>query len=193
VVVNGRSLGQVGGTGVRIVGLQPGATYRFQVTEGGRAYTEEVSFSAPAAVTPRGDGWFSLTNALTGTTAGLYGARAADRTPVVLNEATGAVNEQWRFETVTGGVRLVSRATGKCVTPLGGAAVAGAPLTQAACSADPAQVFTVSTGSDGMTLASAADGDLVVGVGSRRYGEQSVLVLQERAQVRHQAWSALPV
>ncbi len=192
IVVNGRNLGQVGGTGVRIVGLQPGATYRFQVTAAGRPYTEEVSFSAPAAVTPRGDGWFSLTNALTGTTAGLYGARAADRTPVVLNEATGAVNEQWRFETVTGGVRLVSRATGKCVTPLGGA-VAGAPLTQAACSADRAQVFTVSTGPDGMTLAGAADGDLVVGVGSRRYGEQSVLVLQERAQVRHQAWAARPV
>ena len=190
IVVNGRSLGQVSGTGVRIVGLRPGTTYRLQVTGDGRPYTEEVSFSAPAAVTPRGDAWFSLSNTLTGTTAGLYGARSADRTPVVLDEATGAANEQWRFETVTGGVRLVSRATGKCVTPLGGA-VAGAPLTQAACSADRAQVFTVSTGPDGLTL-TAAGGDLVVGVGSRRFGERSVLVLQERAEVRHQAWTALP-
>ena len=192
VVVDGRTLGQVAGTGVRIVGLRAGTTYRFQITVADRPYTEEVSVTTPAAVTPRADGWFSLTNALTGTSAGLYGARTADRTPVVLNEATGAANEQWRFETVAGGVRLVSRATGKCVTPVGGAAVAGTPLIQSACSGDRAQVFAISTSPGGTTLASAADGDLVVGVGSRRYGEQSVLVLQERAAVRHQAWTVRP-
>lgn len=192
VVVDGRTLGQVAGTGVRIVGLRPGTAYRFQVTVANRPYTEEVTVTTPAAVTPTADGWFSLGNALTGTSAGLYGGRTADRTPIVLNEATGAANEQWRFETVTGGVRLVSRATGKCVTPAGGAAVAGAPLIQSACSADRAQVFAISTGPGGTTVASAADGDLVVGVGSRRYGEQSVLVLQERAQVRHQVWTVRP-
>ena len=126
---------------------------------------------------------------MTGTTADLYGARAADRTPLVLHEATGAASEQWRFEEVDGGVRLVSRATGKCVTPLGGQAAAGVPLTQGACSTDRAQVFKVSTGPAGLTITSA-DGGLVVGLGSQRYGGQSVLVLQVPEQVRHQAWVA---
>jgi hypothetical protein len=193
VVVNGRTLGQVAGTGVRIVGLRPGTAYLFSVTAGGQPYTDEVSLTTAAAVTPRGEAWVALTNALTGTTADLYGARAADRTPLVLHEATGAASEQWRFEAVDGGVRLVSRATGKCVTPLGGEAVAGVPLTQSACSADRAQVFQVSTGPAGLTLTSAAsDGGLVVGLGSQRYGGQSVLVLQNRDQVRHQAWVARP-
>jgi hypothetical protein len=190
VVVNGRTLGQVAGTGVRIVGLTPGTAYRFAVTAGGQPYTDEVTLTTAAAVTPRGESWFSLSNALTGTTADLYGARTADRTPLVLHEATGAASEQWRFETVDGGVRLVSRATGKCVTPLGGKAVPGVPLTQAACSADRAQVFQVATGPAGLTLTSAAADGLVVGVGSQRYGAQSLLVLQAREQVRHQAWVA---
>lgn len=193
VVVNGRALGQVAGTGVRLVGLRPGAAYRFQVTAGGQPYTKEVALTTDAAVTPRGTGWFALSNALTGTTADLYGARAADRTPLVLHEAAGTASEQWRFEAVDGGVRLVSRATGKCVTPLGGEAVAGVPLTQRACSTDRAQVFKVSTTATGLTLTSAAaDGGLVVGLGSQRYGGQSVLVLQQREQVRHQAWVATP-
>lgn len=190
VVVNGRTLGQVAGTGVRIVGLRPGTTYVFAVTADGQPYTDEVSLTTAAAVTPRGDGWFALSNALTGTTADLYGARADDRTPLVLHEATGAASEQWRFESVDGGVRLVSRATGKCVTPLGGQAVAGVPLTQGACSTDRTQVFQVSTGPAGLTLTSAAADGLVVGLGSRRYGGQSVLVLQGRDDVRHQAWVA---
>ncbi|MEU8234426.1 RICIN domain-containing protein [Actinoplanes sp. NPDC048967] len=193
VVVNGRTLGQVAGTGVQIVGLRPGTAYRLQVTAGGQPYTEEVSLTTDAAVTPRGDGWFALTNALTGTTADLYGARAADRTPLVLHQATGAASEQWRFETVDGGVRLVSRATGKCVTPLAGKVVAGVPLAQRACSTDRAQVFKISTTPAGLTLTSAAaDGSLVVGLGSQRYGGQSVLVLQQREQVRHQTWVAAP-
>jgi hypothetical protein len=192
VAVNGRTLGQVAGTGLRIVGLRPGTTYRIQVTAGGQPYTEEVSLTTDAAVTPRGAGWFALSNALTGTTADLYGARAADRTPLVLHEATGAASEQWRFETVDGGVRLVSRATGKCVTPLDGKAVAGVPLTQRACSTDRTQVFKISTTPAGLTLTSAADGGLVVGLGSQQYGGQSVLVLQQREQVRHQAWVATP-
>jgi hypothetical protein len=192
VTVNGRTLGQVAGTGVRIVGLRPGTAYRFAVTAGGQPYTEEVSLTTDAAVTPRGEAWVTLTNGLTGTTADLYGARAADRTPLVLREATGAASEQWRFEAVDGGVRLVSRATGKCVTPLGGA-VAGVPLTQRACSADRAQVFRVSTGPAGLTLTSAAADGLAVGIGSQQYGGQSVLVLQDRDEVRHQTWVARAV
>jgi hypothetical protein len=188
VTVDGRTLGQVTGTGVRIVGLRPGTAYRFSISVGGQPYTQEVSLTTAAAVTPRGAGWFALSNALTGTTADLYGARSADRTPLVLHEATGAASEQWRFETVTGGVRLVSRATGKCVTPLGGKAAAGAPLTQSACSTDRAQVFQISTGPDGLTLTSAAADSLVVGLGGQRYGGQSMLVLQKPEQVRHQAW-----
>ena len=192
IAVNGRTIGEVAGTGVRVVGLRPATGYTFRILVDAKAYTEEVSLTTAAAATPRGDGFFTLTNALTGTAADLYGARAADRTPVVLHEANGAANQQWRLEPVTGGVRLVSRATGKCVTPLGGKAVAGAPLAQAACSGDRAQVFAVSSGAAGLTVTSVAAGDLVVGLGSKRYGGHSVLVLQEPTQVRHQAWAATP-
>ncbi|MEV6495411.1 hypothetical protein AB0M20_43355, partial [Actinoplanes sp. NPDC051633] len=87
VVVNGRSLGTVAGTGVRVVGLRPGTAYRFQITVGGQPYTKEVSLTTAAAYTPKGAAYFSLTNALTGTTADLYGGRSADRTPLVVDAA----------------------------------------------------------------------------------------------------------
>ncbi len=192
VVVNGRTLGQVRGTGVRIVGLRPGTTYRLQITVRSAPYTGEVSVSTPAAAAPTAGTWFTLSNALTGTAADLYGARTADRTPVVLHEANGAANQVWRLEPAAGGVRLVSKATGKCVTPLGGRAVAGAPLAQQACSGAPAQVFTVTVGADGLKLASTAGRGLVVGLGTARYGAHPVLVLQRPTEARHQAWAALP-
>jgi hypothetical protein len=193
VVVDGRTLGHVRGTGARLVGLRPGTTYRLQVTVRSAPYTQEVSVSTPAVATPTAGTWFSLSNALTGTAADLYGARTADRTPIVLHEPHGAANQLWRLEPATaGGVRLVSKASGKCVTPLGGRAVAGAPLTQRACSGDRNQVFTVTPGPGGLTLASTAGKGLVVGMGTARYGAHSVLVLQQPTQARHQAWAALP-
>ena len=186
VVVNGRSLGEVAGTGVRIVGLRPGTAYRFQITVGGQPYTKEVSLTTAAAVTPRGTAYFSLTNSLTGTTADLYGGRSADRTPLVAREATGAASELWRFVKADGGFRVESKATGKCVSPLGGV-VAGAPLVQSACASAP--VFTVTEGPDGLRLAT---GGLVAGLGGQRYGGQDVLTLQEPSDLRHQRWAALP-
>jgi hypothetical protein len=84
-----------------------------------------------------------------------------------------------------------SRATGKCVAPLG-AAAAGAVVVQQVCAADdPTLRWRIVRNAHGYALATA-DGKLVVGVSRLRYAGQRLLVLQRPAGARYQSWSALP-
>jgi hypothetical protein len=185
LAVDGRTLGDVRSTAVRLVGLKPAKTYKVQVLLGSSApYSEVASVQTPAASTPTAGAWFSLDNALTGTSADLYGARSADRTPLVLFRSTGSANQQWQLQAAGAGFRLKSKASGKCVTPLG-RATAGAPLTQVACSS--AAVWQVTSTEAGLTLST---GGLVAGVGANSFGGQRMLVLQKSTGERHQAWTA---
>jgi hypothetical protein len=180
VVVDGRTLGTVGSTGVAIVGLSPGTTYKVRIVVGAAAYTDEVEVRTPTAGAPADGAWFSLTNAATGDVADLYGARSADLTPLVSFAGHGGANQLWRLD----GGKLVSKATGKCVAPFI-RAVAGAPLVQQACATAPA--WTLTRTDAGLSLTTNG---LVVGLGSDTYGGRPLLVLQRPSGARQQAWAA---
>ncbi len=194
LVVNDKIIGWIGVTGVRLIGLTPGTTYRVAVVTGSEnaavPYAPAVTVKTPVAEVPKAGAVFSLRNSLTGTVAELYGARSADRTPVTLHEANGTVSQQWRLDAADGGFRLVSKVTGKCLSPVGDKAKAGVPLIQQACSVQAAdQVFSLRTGPAGLILSS---GDLVVGLSQNEFDGERLLVLQHPSQARHQAWAALP-
>jgi Ricin-type beta-trefoil lectin domain-like/Metallo-peptidase family M12B Reprolysin-like len=197
IVVNGRTLGWVERTTVRVTGLRPGTEYRMAIVLRGQGatepYTDVVAVRTGSTSMPVAGAWFSLNNALTGMAADLYGARSADATPLVLNRSTHAANQIWTLVRAgAGDFLLKSRATGKCVAALGRVA-AGVPLVQQACSAKAAgQVFRLKRGAHGLTL-SCGRGDLVVGAGNSRFAGQRVLVLQKPTQARHQAWTASSV
>jgi Ricin-type beta-trefoil lectin domain-like/Metallo-peptidase family M12B Reprolysin-like len=185
VVVGGSTLGTVRSAGVTIVGLTPGTTYRVRITAGGSPYTAEAEIRTPAAATPAPGAWFTLTNAQTGAVADLYGARSADRTPLVAVTGTGAANQQWQLDPAG---RLTSKATGKCVAPLG-AARPGTPLVQVDCAAAPGWKLTRT---EAGVAVSTADGDLVAGLGGS-FGGRRMLTLQRPTGATHQAWAASAV
>jgi hypothetical protein len=85
----------------------------------------------------------------------------------------------------------VSKATGKCVMPLGGNPAAGTPLVQGDCAADDPQRWKLQASDHGVTLRTAVGG-LVAGIGAQRFGARRLLVLQNGAGVRHQSWTAVP-
>ncbi|HYN93916.1 MAG TPA: RICIN domain-containing protein, partial [Pilimelia sp.] len=199
VVLNSRTLGWTTATGSRLTGLRADTEYRVQVvlrSAGATTpYTGVLTLRTPSAAPPAAGAWFRLGNALTGEVADLYAGRAADRTPVVLRRGAGATSEQWRLEPAAGGTFLLrSRASGKCVTPLGGTAATGAPLVQAVCApAAAGQRWRLTAGARGITL-TAAGTDLVVGLGGSRFGGAGrLLVLQRPAGGAAQAWAAGPV
>ena len=81
------------------------------------------SLVAVPAGRPAQSSWFTLSNALTGGAADLYAARSADHTPLTLSGVDGDAQQQWQLVPVSSGsYSLVSRASGKCVVPLGGSA-----------------------------------------------------------------------
>jgi hypothetical protein len=164
---------------VTITGLTPGSSYRVRIVLGSAAYTGETEVRTPAAATPAAGAWFSLTNALSGDVADLYGAGAADRTPLVAFAGNGGANQQWQLD----GGKLRSKASGKCAAPLG-RAVAGAPLVQQACATAPAWQLT-RTGA-GLSLTT---GGLAAGLGADTYAGRPLLVLQRPTGDRQQAWA----
>jgi Ricin-type beta-trefoil lectin domain-like len=179
VVVDGRTLGTVRSAGVAIVGFTPDTMYRLRVTLGGAPYTAEVQLHTPAVAAPADGAWFTLTNALAGTAADLYGSRAAGGTPLVASGATGAADQQWRLD----GGRLTSKATGGCVAPRGGV-TAGAVLVQVPCAGAPAWRLTRTPGGLSLGL-----GGLVAGLGGSTFDGQRLLVLQRPSGARHQLWT----
>jgi chitodextrinase len=195
VAVDGRVIGTTTATRVRVVGLKPATAYRMQVGAPGadgdlRPHTRTATVRTASAARPTAGRWLVLGNALTGGVAQLSGSRGADGTPLVLGARDAAADQQWQLRAVGGGRFLVrSRATGKCVAPLGPAGP-GAVLTQRPCSVeDAAQRWRVVADSHGYALST---GSLVVGVSRLRFGGQRLLVLQRPGTARYQSWVAQP-
>lgn len=180
VVIDGRTAGTVRATSVTLTGLAPGRAYRVKIVVGGADHTAEATVTTPAAAVPAAGTWFSLTNALTGEAADLYGARTATGTPLVTSAGSGEASQAWKLD----GGKLVAKATGKCAGPRG-PAVAGSPLVQRDCAGAP--TFEVTRGPAGLTLTS---GGLVVGVADTAFAGRPLLSLQKPTGVRQQAWSA---
>ncbi|WP_250008915.1 RICIN domain-containing protein [Actinoplanes sp. M2I2] len=191
VSVEGQPVATTKATRARLIGLKPDAKYRVIIKSGSRYTARATAETAPAA-RPAQNSWFTLTNALTGGAADLYGARTALGTPVTLDGGSDDdAQQQWKL--VPAGKKsytLVSRATGKCVGPVGGRPVAGAPLVQTACDGSAAR-WVLQASAYGFTLRTA-EGDLVAGVGDQRFGAHRVLVLQTGSGQRYQSWTAVP-
>ncbi|MGK5677859.1 RICIN domain-containing protein [Actinoplanes sp. URMC 104] len=189
VSVDGEPVATTKATRARLIGLRPDARYRVTIKSGSRYTARSTAETTPAA-RPAQNSWFTLTNALTGGAADLYAARTAPGTPVTLSGTDDDAQQQWQLVPAGGNsYSLISRATGKCVGPLGGA-VAGAPLVQAECSGGKAARWTLQASPYGFTL--RTDGGLVAGVGDQRFGAHRVLVLQTGNDQRYQSWTAVP-
>ena len=133
-----------------------------------------------------------MQNSLTSGATELYAARTVDANPIVLGGADGDAQQQWKLAPAGNNTyTLVSRATGRCVVPLGGKPVAGTPLVQGECRPDATQRWSLQASEHGFTLRTVK-GDLVAGVGKQRYGAHRVLVLQPGNGSRQQSWTAVP-
>jgi hypothetical protein len=191
VSVDGVPIATTVATRARLIGLRPGASYQVTVRSAANRYTASASVQTVPAARPTQNSWFVLTNSLTGGAADLYAARTANGTPVVIGGADGDAQQLWRLVPAGGGAfALQSKATGKCVVPLGGNPVAGAPLVQGECGAG-TQRWSLQASDHGFTLRTTV-GDLVAGVGAQRFGAHRLLVLQQGDGSRHQSWTAVP-
>jgi Ricin-type beta-trefoil lectin domain-like len=194
IVVDGRSIGQVRSTAVRIVGMRPDTTYQIGVstvgTSGLTPYTKTVAVHTATAPAPTAGVWTFWRNGLTGGVADVFGARAAAGTPIVLYRWHGGANQQWKLEAAPdGGFVLRSKASNLCLTPLGGRDVAGTPLVQDSCAG--AARWTVTETARGVALTTSSG--LVVGVSSNRYFGSRLLALQSPTGARYQSWAARAV
>jgi hypothetical protein len=155
-------------------------------------YLAKASAQTSPAARPTQNSWFVLTNSLTGGAADLYAARTANGTPLTLGESDGDAQEQWRLVPAgDAAFTLQSRATGKCVVPLDGNPVEGAPLVEGDCTPGAVQRWKLQLSPNGFTL-KTADAELVAGVGNQRFGAHRVLTLQDGDGARHQSWTAVP-
>ena len=192
VAVDGVPIATTAATRARLIGLKPDSKYQVTIRNATHHYLAKSSAQTAPAARPARNSWFVLTNSLTGGAADLYAARTANGTPVTLGGSDGDAQQQWKLAPAGGDTfSLQSRATGKCVVPLGGNPVAGTPLVQGDCSADSGPRWVLQLSDDGFTLRTAV-GDLVVGVGTQRFGADRVLVLQNGNGSRHQSWTAVP-
>jgi hypothetical protein len=191
ILVDGNPIGTTKATRAQLIGLKPDTSYQISVLDAAHHYDAKGSARSAPAARPAQNSWFVLTNSLTGGAADLYGARTANGTPITLGDDDGDAQQQWMLVPAgAGSYQLKSMATGKCVEPLNGSAVAGTPLVQDDCTGEDVR-WSLHASANGFTLQTAL-GDLVVGVGDQRFGAHRVLSLQNDNGARHQSWTAVP-
>jgi hypothetical protein len=192
VAVDGVKIATTVATRGQLIGLRPDSKYQVTVRNAARGYLAKSTAQTAPAARPAQNSWFVLTNSLTGGAADLYAARTALGTALTLSGVEGDAQQQWKLVPASGGMySLRSKATGKCVGPLGGNPVPGTPLVQGDCASTDSQRWSLQASDYGFTLRTAV-GDLVAGVGVQRFGAHRLLVLQEANGSRHQSWTAVP-
>jgi hypothetical protein len=192
VFVDGSPIATTTATRAQLIGLKPDTAYQVSVRDAAHHYDAKGSARSAPAARPAQNSWFVLTNSLTGGAADLYGARTANGTPITLSGNDGDAQQQWMLvPSGAGEYTLKSMATGKCVMPLDGSAIAGTPLVQGDCTNGESVRWSLQATDQGFALRSAL-GDLVVGVGDQRFGAHRVLTLQNANGARHQSWTAVP-
>jgi hypothetical protein len=191
VEVDGVKIATTVATRAKLIGLRPDTKYQVAIRSKATGYLAKGTAQSAPAARPAANTWFVLTNALTGGAADLYAARTANGTPVTLGGPDGDSQQQWKLVPAGTSFALQSRATGKCVVPLDGNPVAGAPLVQDDCTSAASGRWALFATDYGFSLRTTAGG-LVAGVGSQRFGASRLLVLQTPEQARHQSWTAVP-
>ncbi|MEV4517776.1 RICIN domain-containing protein [Dactylosporangium sp. NPDC049525] len=189
VVLNGRSIGQVGSTNVRIVGMRPDTDYQVGVslTQNGTLtpWTTTVKVHTAAAPAPTAGSWMVFGNSLTGGVADVFGARSAAGTPIIIYQRHGGANQQWKLEPAADGKFVVqSKATNSCISTTGDKDAVGATLVQGDCAK--ALQWTLTKTEFGVSLQSASG--LVVGVSNNEYFGSRLLVLQKPSGAKYQSW-----
>jgi hypothetical protein len=196
VVLNGRSIGRVGATNVRIVGLRPDTDYQIGISlsQNGTLtpWTNPVTVHTTAAPAPaaliQGGGWMVFGNSLTGGVADVFGARSAAGTPIIMHRQHGGANQQWKLEPAGADTYLVrSKATNECLSTTGGKDATGATLVQADCAT--ALHWKLASTTYGVAL--SAPSGLVAGVGNSEYFGNRLLVLQRASGAKYQSWIPL--
>ncbi|MGA5302222.1 RICIN domain-containing protein [Nucisporomicrobium flavum] len=192
VDVDGVTVATTVATRARLIGLRPDTKYRVTIRSAKHRYTAKGTAQSAPAARPAANSWFVLTNSLTGGAADLYAARTANGTPLTLGGADGGAQQQWKLVPAGGDTfSLQSRATGKCVVPLDGNPVAGAPLVQGDCTTNDSGRWQLFATDHGFSLRTDVGG-LAAGVGAQRFGAARMLVLQQPVGARHQSWTAVP-
>jgi hypothetical protein len=188
IVLNGRSIGRVGATNVRIVGMRPDTDYQIGVSLSQNnaltPWTNTVKVHTAAAASPTAGAWMTFGNSLTGGVADVFGARSAAGTPIIMYNRHGGANQQWKLEASGTGFVVRSKATNECLSTAGNKDAAGATLVQTDCAT--ALHWTVQQTQYGMTLASPAG--LVAGVSNNEYFGSRLLVLQRSSGAKYQSW-----
>lgn len=187
LTVNGERYGLEQYTSAHISGLQPATSYTLEMTvNDGTPWTKPVTMQTPAAPDAP-DGTFSLTNALTGSTAQFFTGDRGDGSPLLAGRATEATAQQWTLDTVadTGRFRLRSKATGRCAGTAAGKAEPGVPLMQVDC----ANATQIELRRTRYGTALATTGGLVLGIGKSRYWQQRLMTLQNATDARQQSWT----
>jgi hypothetical protein len=192
ISVDGAPIATTVATRAQLIGLKPDTSYQVTVRNAAHKYTAKSTARTAPGARPAQNSWFVLTNSLTGGAADLYAARTANGTPLTLSGSDGDAQQQWMLVPEgSGAYSLQSKATGKCVVPVNGNEVDGTPLVQGDCAGDNGARWSLQASAQGFTLRSTI-GDLVVGVGSQRFGAHRVLTLQNDTGARHQSWTAVP-
>lgn len=192
VLVDGVVVATTTSTRGSLIGMRPDTSYQVTIRSTADKYEAKGDARSAPAARPAANSWFVLMNSLTGDDAAdLYAARTANGTPIVLGGAEGGAQQQWKLVPAgTDSFVLQSKATGKCVVPLDGNAVAGAPLVQGECT-DASGQWRLFATDHGFSLRTTAGG-LAAGVGAQRFSAARVLVLQNPDPARHQSWTSVP-
>ncbi|MFB9450233.1 ricin-type beta-trefoil lectin domain protein [Dactylosporangium vinaceum] len=188
VVVNGRSIGRVAATNVRIVGLRPDTDYQVGISLAKNGaltpYTGTVTVHTATANTPAVGAWTVFGNSLTGGVVDLFGARRAAGTPAILYSRHNGANQQWKLEQTGNAFTVRSKATNECLSTADNKDAAGATVVQTDCST--ALKWTVTKTDYGMALTSPSG--LVLGVSGSEYFGSRLLVLQKANGAKYQSW-----
>ncbi|MEU9129621.1 RICIN domain-containing protein [Kitasatospora sp. NPDC048540] len=200
IVLDGRTLGTVRSTAVRLINLRPDTAYKIAVAvrdQSGKAGKagREASFRTPKAAGPgptKPGTKYTMTNSLTGQAADMWGGSTNDGAVLIGYQRTGYANQQWTFEDQGGGnLRIRSVRSDKCLQ-IGGNAVAGQYVMQQPCSSADTQQWTVNASGSGYTL-TAKGSSLVLGASKRWYYGGWLLELQKANEQSYQNWTIQPV
>ncbi|MDH6580444.1 RICIN domain-containing protein [Kitasatospora sp. MAP5-34] len=197
ILLNGKAIGTVTSTVVRVVSLRPDTDYTFavavrdqdgQVSQPG-ASASLRTLAEQGATTPGKP--YTMTNSFTGQVASVWSGSSNDGDVLFAYQSTGYSNQQWDFEDAGNGlVRIKNVQSGKCLQ-VGGTLVAGEFVFQQPCGDSDAQAWQLSDTGSGHTL-SAKGSNLVLGTSNRWYYGGWLLELQQPNGQSYQNWTIQP-
>ncbi|MGE7434959.1 RICIN domain-containing protein [Kitasatospora sp. NPDC001175] len=198
--LNGRAIGTVTSTVVRLVSLQPDTDYQVAVavrdqsgstSQPGRAASfHTIAKTNPTGPTKPGTPYL-MSNSLTGQVADMWGGSSNDGDVLIAYQRTGYQNQQWLFDDAgDGNVRVKSVLSGKCLQ-VGGDLAQGQFVFQQPCGNKDSQDWKLTAAGSGYTLTPKGS-SLVLGASNRWYYGGWLLELQQPNQQAYQNWTIQP-